>query len=277
MKRLITTILIACLTSLAWCKEYTVYGPQGGLDMTITLPNNFNTATDSCPMVILMHGIFASKDITPMPTIAKELAKKGIASIRFTFGGHWTSEGEMVKMTIAKELEDAQAMWTYAEQLPYITQIGLLGHSQGGVIASMTAGILTQKETHKKPSALALLAPASILKDACLSGHILGTKFDPINPPEYIRCFGSMKLGKEYIRYAQQMEVFATAQAYKGPVQIIHGSNDKIVPLSCSQDFKNTYGNQAQMTIIPNENHRLSKHTKHIAQLVTTFFLQQLQ
>lgn len=86
-----------------------------------------------------------------------------------------------------------------------------------------------------------------------------------------------MKLGKEYIRYAQQMEVFATAQAYKGPVQIIHGSNDKIVPLSCSQDFKNTYGNQAQMTIVPNENHRLSKHTKHNAQLVTTFFLQQLQ
>lgn len=57
MKRLITSILIVCLTSLAWSKEYIVYGPQGGLDMTITLPKNFNTTTDSCPMVILMHGI----------------------------------------------------------------------------------------------------------------------------------------------------------------------------------------------------------------------------
>ena len=104
-----------------------------------------------------------------------------------------------------------------AEQLPYITQIGLLGHSQGGVIASMTAGILTQKETHKKPSALALLAPASVLKDACLNGHILGTKFDPINPPEYIRCFGSMKLGKEYIRYAQQMDALLLHKHTKDP------------------------------------------------------------
>ena len=30
--------------------------------------------------------------ITPMPTIARELAKAGIASIRFNFGGHWCSE-----------------------------------------------------------------------------------------------------------------------------------------------------------------------------------------
>lgn len=43
--------------------------------------------TDSCHMVILMHGIFSNKDYPPMPNIAKALAKEGIASIRFDFDG----------------------------------------------------------------------------------------------------------------------------------------------------------------------------------------------
>lgn len=42
-----------------------------------------------------------------------------------------------------KEIEDALAMWEYVKSLPYVTKIGLLGHSQGGVVASMTAGILS--------------------------------------------------------------------------------------------------------------------------------------
>lgn len=45
-------------------KEYKVHGPQGGLAMELTLPDDFNEDTDKCPMVILMHG---SKDtIVPM-------------------------------------------------------------------------------------------------------------------------------------------------------------------------------------------------------------------
>ena len=41
--------------------------------MKVTLPKNFDTETQKCPMVILMHGIFSSMNITPMPAIAKAL------------------------------------------------------------------------------------------------------------------------------------------------------------------------------------------------------------
>ena len=86
--------------------------------MKVTLPKNFDTETQKCPMVILMHGIFSSMNITPMPAIAKALANQGIASIRFDFGGHWNSEGEMVRMTIENEIRDALAMWEYARSRP---------------------------------------------------------------------------------------------------------------------------------------------------------------
>ena len=188
MKRIITILIVALLGQWMYAKDYQVSGPQGGLAMTLTLPDGFDTATDSCPLVILMHGIFSSKNFTPMPKIAKQLAKAGIASIRFDFGGHWRSEGEMQLMTIEKEIADALAMWDYACSLPYVSKIGLLGHSQGGVVASMTAGrIASQGHTAKPLYGLALLAPASVLKNACRNGSLFDAKFDPADPPEYVR------------------------------------------------------------------------------------------
>lgn len=273
MKKIVTLLLIVLLGQWTYAKEFKVRGPQGGLAMTLTLPDGFDTETDSCPLVILMHGIFSSKNFTPMPTIAKQLAKKGIASIRFNFGGHWSSEGKMELMTIEKEIADALAMWEYACSLPYVSKIGLLGHSQGGVVASMTAGrIAAMGDTAKPLYGLALLAPASVLKNACRNGGLFDAKFNPADPPEYVRCFGMMKLGREYLLSTQQLDIYGTAEVYRGPVRIIHGSNDRLVPMWCSEDFKKTYGEAAELVVVDGENHRLSKKTKEVARLVVEFF-----
>lgn len=273
MKKIVTLLLIVLLGQWTYAKEFKVRGPQGGLAMTLTLPDGFDTETDSCPLVILMHGIFSSKNFTPMPTIAKQLAKKGIASIRFNFGGHWSSEGKMELMTIEKEIADALAMWEYACSLPYVSKIGLLGHSQGGVVASMTAGrIAAMGDTAKPLYGLALLAPASVLKNACRNGGLFDAKFNPADPPEYVRCFGMMKLGREYLLSTQQLDIYGTAEVYRGPVRIIHGSNDRLIPMWCSEDFKKTYGEAAELVVVDGENHRLSKKTKEVARLVVEFF-----
>lgn len=272
MKKILIAAVLALLSTAIFAKDFQVYGPQGGLAMTVTLPEDFNPETDTCPMVILMHGIFASQRITPMPTIARQLAQAGIASIRFNFGGHWSSEGEMVKMTIENEIAEATAMWRYACSLPYVSKIGLLGHSQGGVVASMTAGRIAASGSQKQPYGLVLIAPASVLKTACNQGSMLGATFDPKNPPEYIKCFGMMKVSREYILSTQQLDIYGTAEAYNGPVRIIHGSDDTLVPMWCSEDFKRTYGERAELIVVENENHRISRKTKQVAALVMDFF-----
>ena len=276
MNKFITLITTLLLCTSLYSKEFEVHGPQGGLAMTITLPDHFNTQTDTCPMVILMHGIFSSKNFTPMPTIARSLAKEGIASIRFNFGGHWSSEGKMQLMTIENEIADAIAMWHYATSLPSVTRIGLLGHSQGGVVASMTAGRISTMFTTTKPLyALALIAPATVLKNACQNGKLFDARFDPVNPPEYVKCFGLMKLGREYLLTTQQLDIYGTAEAYKGPVRIIHGKEDNLVPMWCSEDYKRIYGEAAELLVVEGENHRISKKTKRVAELVAEFFGQQ--
>lgn len=67
MKRFYLILILLTFGVCGFAREYKVYGPQGGLAMEVTLPDDFNEETDKCPMVILMHGIFSSKDtIVPM-------------------------------------------------------------------------------------------------------------------------------------------------------------------------------------------------------------------
>lgn len=260
----ISITILLTLTSVA-AKEYTVIGPQGGISLKLSLPDKFNTATDSCHMVILMHGIFSSKDYPPMPQIAKALAKEGIASIRFDFGGHGDSEGQMINMTIAKELADALAIWEYADSLPYVRGISLLGHSQGGVIASMTAG-----NERINPESLILLAPGAVIKEATQGGHFFGNSFDPANPPEYIKCFHHFKLGKDYLIQTQELDIFGVSGNYKGPVCIIHGSKDGIVPLWCSEKYNEIY-TDSRMHIVEGENHLIIKKQKKVIRIIIDF------
>ena len=249
-------------------------GPQGKIACTITLPQHFDPSTDSVPMVILMHGIFASKDWVPLPSFAKGLAKAGIASIRMDFNGHGKSGGRMQDMTIEKELADARVVWDYVQTLPYVTQVGLLGHSQGGVIASMTAGRLAAEQEGSVPAGIVLVAPGSVIKVACQGGKFFNARFDPQDPPEYIRCWGIMKLGREYLLTTQQLDIFGTAAAYAGPVLLLHGDQDKIVPLWCSERYAETYGERATLRIIPGVNHTITSHRSAVVAYAVDFFRQ---
>lgn len=264
------TILLILITTAAGARDFKVHGPQGGIAMDITLPKGLDPETEKCPMVILMHGIFSSGNIVPIPALARELADNGIASIRFDFGGHWRSEGEMQQMTIGKEIEDALAIWEYARSLPYVSEIGLLGHSQGGVVASMTAGILESRG--EKPAGLVLIAPGSVVQDACRNGRFFGAEFNPADPPEFVKCFGIMKLGREYILSTQDLDIYGTAKAYTGPVRLIHGSKDTIVPMSCSERYVETYGDRSELIVVEGENHLITRKKKKVVVLSVRFF-----
>ena len=268
----IIAILLSLLTALTLsAREYDVRGPQGGISCKISLPEGFDTQKDRCTMVILMHGIFSSKDYNPMPAIAKGLAEAGIASIRFDFNGHGKSEGRMQDMTVEKEIADAMAIYDYVKRLPYVSKIGLLGHSQGGVIASMTAGGLAESG-REVPARMVLIAPGAVIKEACQGGKFFNARFDPKDPPEFIRCWGFMKLGREYLLSTQELDIYGTASAYKGDVLILHGTKDSIVPLWCSERYMETYGSRAELVLVDGENHTITRRRAEVVRHVVRFF-----
>lgn len=156
------------------------------------------------------------------------------------------------------------------QSLPYVSEAGLLGHSQGGVVASMTAGRLATES--KLPVGVVLIAPGSVIKEACQGGKFFNATFDPKDPPEYIRCWGIYKLGREYLITTQQLDIFGTSAAYHGPVLLLHGDRDGIVPMWCSEQYLKAYGSRATLKVIEGENHTITRRRKQVIAETVEFF-----
>jgi len=215
-----------------------IKGPAGLLAAELLLPRSFDRESGRCTLVILMHGFLASKTGTPLWYLSPALTRKGYAVLRFDFDGYGESEGAQEKNTVPGMIDDAMAVWDYASRLPFVERIVIVGHSQGGVVASMTAGRLQKAGT--PPAALVLLASASILKQFALKGRFLSAHCDPKDPPESINLFG-FNMGREYIISAQTLQIDEESSWYTGPVCIFHGTRDKLIPISCSERYERLY------------------------------------
>lgn len=244
-------------------RRYEVSGEQGGISTVLTLPSGFDPAKDKCHMAILMHGFMSNKNAGILPALSQALAKEGIASIRFDFNAHGKSEGKFINMTISNEISDARAVTDYAFSLPYVSSVSFVGHSQGGVVAGMLAGMLGNDE--KRPASLVQLAPAAVLKDDAIAGRCMLSKYDASNPPEYVNVM-MHKLGRAFIIEAQQLPIFETSKKYTGPVCLIHGKKDKIVPFSYSEKYHDTY-EDSRLVLIEDEGHMLNNRTEEIIRL----------
>ena len=107
---------------------------------TLTTPPN----TKSFPVVVLISGsgqqnrdseIFGHKSFW---VIADDFAKKGIGVLRVDDRGTGSSNGATMTMTTQNFAEDTNAAVAFLSQKGF-TNIGLIGHSEGGIIAPIVA------------------------------------------------------------------------------------------------------------------------------------------
>lgn len=262
-------ILFACIATNVFAQkittETTVKGSMGNLSVIIEQPTL--REGQKCPVVIQMHGFSGNKG-GMHELIADRLVKKNIASVRFDFNGHGQSEGLFQNMTVPNEIEDAKAVYEYVSSLPFVSKIGFLGHSQGGVVAAMTAG-----ELGAKVSALVLMAPAAVLREDAIRGNTFGKSYDPLHlEGDYVELFGGLKLGRNYIETAFSLPIYETAAGYSGPAAIFHGNNDKVVPYTYGERFHNIFP-LSEYHYLPGEDHGFSQTLDSISNLIVDFYL----
>lgn len=219
----------------------------------LTLRGILNTPKkDKFDLVILMHGFTADKGDQPgslLYELANNFEERGLATLRFDFNGHGQSDGEFKNMTVLNELGDAEAILEYARSIEGVEKLYLLGHSQGGVVASMMAGYYPDKINK-----LILLSPAATLKDDAQNGNLQGSEYDPNNVPDELRILDGKTVGGFYLRTAQKLPIYEVAGLYKGPVCLIHGSDDEIVNNIASERYSDTYSN-SELHLIPSADH----------------------
>ena len=253
-------MLLAMVATSIYAQTETVLidGDHGKLEGVILKPEL--KAGERCPMVLLCHGFMGNKEGALEKQIAELLKANGIASIRFDFNGHGKSEGRFQDMTVPNEIVDAKKVIEYVSSLPYVESVAISGHSQGGVVAAMTAGDLGVE----KIKAVVLLAPAAVLRDDAIRGSTMGATYDPFNPGESVELFRGMNLGGEYIRTAFSLPIYETAAKYQGPTLIIHGTGDRVVPYTYGERFHQIWP-KSELVIIDRADHGFSKEIEQVA------------
>ena len=251
-------------------ERLTIDGDHGRLAAIIQKPQL--QQGQQCPMAVLCHGFGGRKDGPLFELIADSLQRHGIASIRFDFNGHGDSEGLFEEMTVPNEIEDAKKVIEYVRDLRYVSSVALVGHSQGGVVAAMTAGELGAEDI----SAVALMAPAGVLRDDAIRGQTVDASgsYDPLDPPEYVELWGH-KLGRNYMKTAFSLPIYETAARYQGPAIIVHGNADRVVPYTYGLRFHQQWPG-SEYVLMEYFDHGFSQNIYRATDLVSDFLIRTL-
>lgn len=197
------------------------------------------------PAVILSHS--SSLTHEAMKSYARKLAERGMVTYCFDFCGGSSkskSDGSTDSMTVFTEVEDLKAVVKSIRNLEevYSDSIYLLGSSQGGLVSALAA-----EELDRQVCGMILFYPAFNIPDMVKQfSSWMGTGGN-------IGNLGGM-MGENFVNTIKDFDVWSHIGNYSGPVTILHGSNDIIVPVSYSQKAVELYKN-ASLHIIEGANH----------------------
>ena len=260
------TLLAAC-ASQPLHQDITLAGDHGKLSAVLHTPKT----KKMYPLVIIMHGFNASKEMGLLTNLSTQLNQRGIATLLFDFNGHGQSEGSFLDMTIPNELEDARCVYNYAAKLPYVQSIAMAGHSMGAVVVAMLAGQLGAD----KVKAIVLMSPAPELTQDTAKGDLFGVRYDTQNVPVYITLSNGLKVGRAFLATTPHVNIYKTSKRYTGPVLVVHSQDDSLVPYHYGVEFSQIYKN-ARLETVQGLDHNFTQDILGVNQKITNYLVQQL-
>ena len=204
----------------------------------LTIRGTVFQRTDSTPLhtVIISHGFIGTEKDVRNYALALSHSRCRVYTYDFCGGSiNSSSDGATTDMTVFTEVEDLLAVINFARADAGTEKVTLLGFSQGGFVSALCASRhpqLVQK--------LILVYPALCIPDDARRGKMILARFRPGHVPETFRC-GPMLLGGNYARCVQNIDPFKEISGYAGPVLILHGTKDNLVPLRYSEQAIETY------------------------------------
>ena len=226
--------LVLCLSAFAVAEEearvyeYTeedIFIDAGDHQIPATVTVPVGEEGETFPAVIMLHGNGSTRHEAgnAYDYTAPEMAKAGIATIRFDYIGNGDSTSDYIDFTYDKGVEDAMTCYEYLAGLGTIDMdhIGIMGWSQGGRIALLTAGrndvftsVLTWAGAYDQKG-----SDAEQYEIAKKDGYYEVT-YDWREP---------LKQSPEYYEVAMAIDYPAEVAAIKAPILAINGTEDTTV------------------------------------------------
>ena len=217
------------------------------------------------PLCILIHGFTGHMEEDHIIAAQKAMNDEGVAVLRVEMFGHGQSDGEFKNHTLYKWVTNALEVVKYAKKLDFVTDLYISGHSQGGLLTMLIGGMCSDDF-----KAILPLSPAWMIPERSRCGELLGQTYDPKHIPEVLH-FDEKELAGDYIRVAQTIHVEDEIARYEGPVYIVHGDADDVVPYSYAEKAKELYKN-ATLVPIHGDDHCFTRHLDQMSDAIRKFF-----
>ena len=117
------------------------------------------------------------------------------------------------------------------------------------------------------------LSPAWMIPEQARQGMILGQRFDPEHIPDVIPPWRYTGLEGNYLRVAQTIRVEDAIARYDGPVLIVHGEEDEVVPVRYGVEAARLYHN-AKLVLIPGDTHCYDRYLEQATEAVKGWMLE---
>lgn len=204
---------------------------------------------DSKDVLILTHGLGGSKDSSTSSILAK---KSPISTIKMSLWGHGKSKGNIKELTVSKAIKSVEKIIDAAKKSG-AKNIYYYGSSFGGLVGYFIG-------LNKNVKKLFLKCPLA-------NGPQLITKEQQkIWEKEGKINVSGITLNYNYFKDSQKHVAFDIASKIKIPVYIIHGDEDKTVPIKQSKKMLGLLPN-AKLDIIHGANHRFQEE-KHFQEMI---------
>lgn len=218
-------------------EEITFENDGGTVYGTFTLPANTGGNT---PAVLMLHGFTGDRNEGPVlqpdftftdtmfSRTAEVLAENGFASLRIDFRGSGQSTDNMTfaETTFSGQASDAYAAVEWLVDQKKIGDIGVLGLSQGGLVAALTA------EAHKRVRSVVLWSPVANTVDTYKTVLGSDTVLEGLTQPstEATLPWGAViTLDQPFFEELYTTDPIAAISHFNGPMQVVVGERDDVV------------------------------------------------
>ncbi len=253
--------------------DVTIPTPMGHtLAGTLTLPAGASSNARVAAVVTITgsgsqdrdEAISLFKGFRPFREVADSLARRGIAVLRMDDRGFGGSGGNAAAATSADFAEDIRAglAWLRTRSEIDTARLGLVGHSEGGLIAPMVANL--------EPSlkGIVLLAGTAYTGRRILNFQFTNLVMNDTSLTPAAKAAGrkavaprvdSLIATNPWLKFFADYDPIATARKVKTPVLILNGARDQQVtpdqvPL-LAKAFKAAGNRDVTARVIPNLNH----------------------
>lgn len=209
----------------------------------MALHGDLATPGPRAPGVALCHGLESSKDSRKWTVLAHELARAGLAALRFNFRGCGegpeASDGIFEDSTLTSRVGDLQgALDTLAAHGADPDRLGVIGSSFGGMVAIAAAALRIKAQV--------LLATPAHLRE-----------LDHLRAPgeEFLPLPSGQRLRRTVLDDAARYDLPYLLGQRPRPTLIIHGDTDELVPLDHPRALYEAAQEPRSLEVIPGGSH----------------------